>query len=269
MWKWLCGLFSAMETFDAGLSLAERFGNKVPKFLFRHDYYFEEVNKKVFVKKNGDGFVVCACDLYVIRPEKVNDFVRGFDISDGKKSCRFPKLKTMQRRNINFFEDYGFWCDSQNNFITSVEENYDSSSFDIKRKEISERKCIGVKFHVDKSLLKSKQKYRFVYGFSVPGLYPVNNGKHDRQEYDYKQYGKHSSYIDVKHLAKNLRFAIYLERGMKLQEAPFGHAIKPNQSKEIEPRVCEVRDNLMYTKYLYTLKRPEKYQSIWVDWKLG
>lgn len=63
--------------------------------------------------------------------------------------------------------------------------------------------------------------------------------------------------------------SLYLERGMNLQEAPFGHAIKQNKSKEIKPKVCEVRDNLMYTKYLYTLKRPEKYQRIWVDWKLN
>lgn len=46
MWKWLKHIVSGMETFDVGLSLAEKLGDKVPRFLYRHDYYFEEVNKK-------------------------------------------------------------------------------------------------------------------------------------------------------------------------------------------------------------------------------
>lgn len=60
---------NALQGVDAGLSISNflrgHLKKLIPKFLYRNPYYFEEVNKKVFVRKNGDGVVVCACDLCV------------------------------------------------------------------------------------------------------------------------------------------------------------------------------------------------------------
>lgn len=262
-----------LEPASAGISILGNLVNIlryfIPKFIYRNDYYFEEVNKKVFIKKNGNGIVMCSCDLYVIRPEKVNDFIRTFDISDGKKDVKFPSLKSMQRKNIKFFEEYGFWYKSENDIITSIEENYDDAALlQSARDNIDKRKMLGVRFIVDKNKLKPKHRYRFIYGYSVPGLFPIRDGKHDTNEYSRKTYGKYVSSMSVKHMSKKMRFAIYLENGIQLKEAPSGHAIKVSNNQQTPSDICDVRDNILYTKYLYEVKRPEKYSAIQIQWNL-
>lgn len=263
-------LLPFLEPVDAGLSIGGRvlcFLEKFrPSFSYRNDYYFEEVNKKVFIKKNGDGMVICAFDLFVIRPNKVEDFVRGIDISDAKKNTKFPSFRTMRKKKLNFFSDYGFWYESEQNIITSVEECYDDPTLsELKNTPVGKR--LGVKFLIDKNKLQPKHKYRVVYAYSIPGLYPVKEGKHDREEYNYKNYGKHQSSMNVRHTSKRLKFAIYLENGFQLKAVPLGHAIKQRTNKKIDPDVCVVRNNILYTKYLYELKNPEKYAKIYIDWQ--
>lgn len=266
MWKWLKYIFSGMETFDAGLSLAERFGDKVPRFLYRHDYYFEEVNKKVFIKSNGDGIVVCSCDLYVIRPEKVEHFVRTFDISDARKDTKFPKFKSIKINKNRFFNDCVIWYKSDKDIISSIEEyKKDFSAEEIRK--VSDGKLIGIRFLVDKNKLESKCKYRIIYGYSIPGLFPILNGKHDKSECSSKDY-KYTTSMAVKHMAKKLRLSVYFEHGICIKEAPAGNAIKVTDNQTTPSSKCEVRDNILYTKYLYEIKHPEKYNAIQINWKL-
>lgn len=261
---------NALQGVDAGLSISNFLGGHlkklIPKFLYRNPYYFEEVNKKVFVRKNGDGVVVCACDLCVINPDKVEDFVRFFDISDAPKSTTFPKFKKFCKQRT-FFEDFSFWFKSEHDIITEVEEySGDKLSTDDKEK-IKSQRLLAVKFLVDKSKLKENHKYRIIYGYSAPKLFPINNGKHDSTDYKRKEY-EYCTSAGIKHMAKQLRLSVYLENGISIHEAPHGYATKAIKSQAIPPTRCEIRDNILYTKYLYTIKRPEKYSKISIKWKL-
>ncbi len=271
MWKIFGAISSALGTVDAGLSMAERFGDKnkhlIPNFLYQQDYYFEEVNKKVFVKANGDGAVVCSCDLYVIRPEKMKHFIRVFDISDAPKSTKFPSFKSIPKKKKVFFNGYSFWYQSENDIISGVEEYSDEDFTQDEIEKIKERRLLGVRFFIDKNKLETKHKYRILYGYSVPKLFPIINGKHDTSEYSKKTY-KYSTSMSVKRMAKKLRMSVYLENGICIQEAPQGKAIKVSDSQTVPSDICEVRDNILYTKYLYEIKRPEKYNSIKIQWKL-
>ena len=271
MLKAFGALFSALGTIDAGLSMAERFDEKhkhlIPKFLYRNDYYFEEVNKKVFIKANGDGVVVCSCDLYVINPDKVQHFVRAFDISDAPRSTKFPPFESITKTKSAFFNDYAFWYESESDIISGVEEYSDDDFTHEEIEKIAQRKLLGVRFFINKNKLESKRKYRIIYGYSVPKLFPIKNGKHDTSEYDKKTY-KYISSMSVKRMAKKLRLSIYLEDGICIEEAPRGNAIKVSDNQNVPSDICQVRDNILYSKYLYEVKRPEKYNSIQIKWKL-
>ncbi len=271
MWNVLNALSTALGTVDAGLSMAERFGEKhkhlVPKFLYRNNYYFEEVNKKVFVKANGDGVVVCSCDLYVINPDAVEHFVRLFDISDAPKTTKFPPFDSISKSKSDFFNGYAFWYESESGIISGVEEYYDDDFTHEEMQKIAERRLLGVRFFVNKNKLESKRKYRIIYGYSVPKLFPIKDGKHDESEYD-KDIYKYTSSMAVKRMAKKLRLSVYLEDGICIKDAPRGKAIKVSDSQNIPPDICQVRDNILYSKYLYEVKRPEKYNSIQIKWKL-
>lgn len=271
MWKVFGALASAVETADAGLSIAERFGEKqkhlVPKFLYRNDYYFEEVNKKVFVKSNGDGVVVCSCDLYVIRPEKVKHFIRAFDISDAPKTTIFPPFNSIRKKKSAFFKGFAFWWEAENDIISGVEEYSDEDFTQDEIEKIQNRRLLGVRFFINKNKLESKHRYRIMYGYSVPKLFPIKDGRHDQSEYNKKTY-KYSSSMSVKRMAKKLRLSVYLENGICIEEAPHGKTVQVNDSQSEQDDLCQVRDNILYTKYLYEVKRPEKYSSIQIKWKL-
>lgn len=243
--------------------------NKTSNVKVGQAYYFEEVNKKVFIKLNGDGVVVCSFDFYVKNPNKIVDFIRYIDITDAKKTSVFPSFKTMQRKSgFCWFSDYKFSYMSENDIISSVEECYEDISQIMVYKKQNNNKCLGVKFNIDKSKLKKNNKYRITYAYSVPGLYPVKNGRHDKSEYPKKSYGEHCSGISVKHMSKTLRFAIYFENGFQFELTPMAYAITLNSKKEISNSVCEMRNNVFYTKYLYILKSPEKFSDISIKWKL-
>lgn len=262
--------FAALSAVDVGLSMAERMGawaNKIiPSFFYKNDYYFKEVNKKVYIRKNGNGFVVSSCELYVIRPEKVDNFIRTFDISDAKKNSRFPRFKQMQRKNFNSFEDYAFFWESD--IITSVAECDNKKLTPAELRKKNEGKLLAVEFIVDRSKLKAKNSYKLLYGYSAPGLFPIKDGKHDVSEYSEEEYGHYSSSLDVKHTAKKSRISVYLEKGIKLRCPPEGDAIRVTDSQTVPPKKCDSWNNILYTKYTHEVKRPEKYSAVQVKWKL-
>ena len=262
-------VFNWLTAIDAGLSIGEHLSKAsqklVPGFLYKNDYYFKEVNKKVFVKNNGDGLVVTSCELYVIRPENVKDFIRTFDISDAKKQTRFPRFNQMCRKNFKCFSDYAFVWSSD--IITSVDEYYedDISVEDIKKR--NDGKLLGLKFYVDSGKLKPKESYKIVYGYSVPGLFPIKNGKHDTSEYKSKDY-VYTSSLAVQHMAIKSKISVYLEKGIVLKDAPQGNAIKISDDQATPQTHCSSWDNVLYKKYLYEIKRPEKYSAVQIKWKL-
>lgn len=262
---------TALQTADAGLSVASFLGKRlkplIPSFLYRNAYYFEEVNKKVFIRKNGDAAVVCSCDLYVIKPDKVENIVRKFDITDAPKNTTFPSFKSIRKKKEQFFDGFSFWFESEGDIISNVEE-YNGNDFSIHEKEdVRAGRLLGVKFLINKNKLTSKHRYRIIYGYSAPNLFPIKNGKHDSRDYRKKDYDYCTS-MSLKHMAQKLRMSVYLENGIRIHEAPTGNAIRATSKQPIPSSICQVRDNVLYTKYLYEISRPEKYSAIQIKWKL-
>lgn len=256
---------------NAAVSLSEKGWNLFR--LFRKnkikcdDYYYEEYNKKVYIRKNGDGLILCSCRLRVIDPTRTESIVRTLDISDAKISSKFEPFETMLNKPIeNMFTEYGFWYISDNDIITDVTEYYEDD--DIKR--TNDDKFISIKLQFDTAKLQKVKVFDFSYGFSIPGLFPIKDGRFDLDEQDRNVYVKFSSHVSTSHIGHHLRFSVYFEDGIEFKEKPKGHvelssAVKTKKKKR-STYVCEFKDNIFYKKYHFEVPNPEDYRDIYIEW---
>lgn len=267
----------SLDKMSKGISLVERFlkllngfrdffnGNKDKED--SEIYYFSELNKKVFVSKNGDGVIVCSFDFIAPDPSIIEAFERQLDIEDAKKSTKFPQFSQMcSNDEKNIFKDYKFWYRCDNNIITNVEEYYNGEN---KRSEKDNDRFLGVRFLVDIGRIEANRKYKVVYGYSIPGLYPILNGKFDEDEKPYKDYDYFSSSISVQHLSEKVKFAVYFEDGVSLSKTPVYFAkLLGSKGGKLREHPCKYRDNLWYHKYCFEIKNPEKYRIIGIRWNV-
>lgn len=234
-----------------------------------NDYYFDEYNRKVFVKKNGSGLIVSAVKLKVVDPEKIDYFNRTLDISDGKKTAAFTDFKQMKEVPLeNIFNEYGFWYISQNEIITDAEEYYD----DMDKPQADRNNFLGFRLISDNTKLKKGLSYTFSYAISVPDLFPISDGYFDDQMADRKNYESFSSYVSASHFGDLLKFSMYFEQGINFKEKPKGYAYRSDTAKpsikNIEGKQCEFKDNIFYTKYSFTISEPQEYKSICMKWDI-
>jgi hypothetical protein len=250
-----------------GFNLFKYFGNKEK---LCDDYYYEEYNKKIFVKKNGDGLVVSSCNLKVIDPIKTDSLIRTLDISDAKKSSCFEPFDKMRNTSMeNIFSEYGFWFRSDNDIVTDVEEFYEDKNS--RRKD--DNKFISVKFMIDTTKLEKNRTYKIVHAFSVPGLFPIKDGRFDVEEQDRKDYNDFRSYVSTEHIGHHLRFAAYFENGIEFKEKPSGNSkllssVKKNKKNSAKNHNCVFKDNIFYKKYHFEIENPQDYTDIYMKWNV-
>ena len=232
------------------------------------DYYFEEFNKKIFVRKNGDGMVISSFILKVIDPSKINSLIRTLDIHDAKESSKFPKFSLMKQcPTSKVFEEFGFWFISDNEIITDIEEFYE----DINITKQTDDKFISIKLNVDTSKMSAGKSYKFAYAFSVPGLFPIANGRFDTTSANREQYKDFSSYVSTRDIGHHLRFAAYFEDGMVFKEKPLGYAIRYKDNKKSKKETkcpCNYKDNIFYEKYCFEIDNPQEYEYLCLKWNL-
>lgn len=263
------GFFGEIDAATNLFEKTKRFYNHKDKFEKQcEDYYFEEFNKKIFIKKNGDGIIVSSFILKVIDPSKISYLVRTLDISDAKFSTKFPAFNLMETCSVdNVFQDYGFWVLSDNNIVTDVEEFYEE--FNIMKK--NDNKFISIKLNLDSASLIRGKSYKFAYAFSVPGLFPIKNGRFDDDEADRAQYETFNSYVSTKDIGHHLRFSAYFENGIDFKEKPVGLAVRHKaKGKKIKETKypCQYKNNIFYEKYCFEVDSPQEYEYIRLKWNL-
>lgn len=261
------------------LNAAASFGEKLLNWLHIgknrkypcDDYYYEEYNKKVYIRKNGDGLILCSCRLKVIDPAKTQSVVRTLDISDAKKSSKFEDFSIMLNKPIEImFKDYGFWYISDNNIITDVAEYYDENN----KKRTNDDRFISIKLTLDTTRLHKEKVFDFSYCFSIPGLFPIKDGRFDLGEQDRNTYGNFSSHVSTSHIGHHLRFSVYFEDGIVFKEKPKGNvelssAVKNKKKRDNNTTyVCDFKDNIFYKKYHFEIANPEDYRDIYIDWNI-
>ena len=265
------GIFGEM---NAIASLGEK-GYKIGNFLKKKsnpcdDYYYDEYNKKVFIRKNGDGVIVSSCILKVIDPIKTDHLIRTLDIGDAKEDSRFEKFEIMRAKSLeNVFSEYGFWYKSDNDIITDVEEYYEDE--DTRRRD--DGKFISIKMLLDTTKLEKGNTYKIMYAFSVPGLFPILDGRFDYAGQDRSNYPDFRSYISTSHIGHHLRFAVYFEEGIELKEKPSGNAklssaVKRNKKNSVKTHNCIFKDNVFYKKYYFEIENPQEYTDIYMKWNI-
>lgn len=240
---------------------------KVPKEC--DDYYFEEYNKKVYIRKNGSGLVVSSFILHVIDPNKLDNFVRSLDISDGKRDAAFKDFNEMKSVPIEkVFQEYGFWCISENDIVTDVEEYYD----EIDRNREGDNKFLSFKMLIDTAKLEKNKTYSMAYAISVPGLFPIEDGRFDVLAADRDKYPDFNSFISASHFGDHLRFSLYFEKGIVFKAKPKGNAKRrstaPLKIEDISGKKCEFKDNIFYQKYHFEIEHPQDYESIYMKWNV-
>lgn len=192
-------------------------------------HYFENYHKHVTIYNNGTGVVINEFDIVFNKKEKTF-LKRGIDISDGKKDAGFPSLKAMGKEKVqDRFSTYGFWVYSEDNIISSTKEKYwtemdeDSDNEDIVLK--NDNKVLRWVFNFNYSRINPHKKYKVVYVMSIPGMYPINDGKidlstiNDENLLNDLEQGNNTS-IRITNPIRNFYYTISFEDGILLEREP-------------------------------------------------
>ena len=264
-----------LSEIDAATNLLSKARNFFGKFSLKEktgcdDYYYDEYNKKVYVNKNGDGLIVCSYILKVIDPVKTGSLIRTLDISDAKKGTEFAPFSEMIKAPIdNVFKDFGFWYRSDNDIITDVVEHYEYEDLpDASRKDF-----ISIKLIIDTSKLEKGKTYKLMHAFSIPGLYPIKDGRFDAENIERTEYNEYRSYISTAHIGHHLRFALYFEEGIEFSDKPKGNlclssGVKRSKKNAAKKLTCVFKDNIFYKKYHFEIENPQEYSEIFMSWNI-
>lgn len=243
----------------------------------RITHYFENYHKHVTIYEDGTGVVINEFDIVFNKKEKTY-FKRGIDISDGKKSACFPDLKEMKKANIkDRFSDYGFWYYSEDNIISSVKEKYwtDSDDDDLESEDIDLKnndKILRWLFQFNYSRIDPNKKYKVVYVMSIPGMYPIKNGKididaiNDKNLLNNLEIGNSTS-IRIKNPIKNFYYTISFENGILLEREPRCLLKIIREDENISHPKLEYSYNTIYQKYTCSITKPKIGSIIKINWQ--
>lgn len=226
-------------------------------------YYYEEYNKKVYVKTNGDGVIVSHVRLHINNPTEASGFVRTFDISDAKPSTVLPDFNTMiQNGNSNPFSQFGIWYWSDSDIVTDLLEHYDDED----KRKIKDNKFLSFKVSLNEAALKKGKDYEIIFAISVPGLYPIENGRFSGTVQEHKDYGKYESSLCI-HNTDKLSYSIYMQQGIVFSKTPTA-ICKNKTDRQPKKSECSYQNNMFYEKFSFTLEKPEEYDKIYMEWDI-
>lgn len=233
------------------------------------DYYFEEYNKHLTVYKNGNGIIINSFTLVVNDINAISKFKRELKIHDSKKNTEFPKLRDMKRTKLSDrFSSFGFWCKCIDNkdLISSIEEKYwtddDDDSDNIARVDKKDLKWI---FKMNPSSIESGKPYKIVYVISIPGMFPISNGRFSENEANIRgTHGNFQSQFTVVHKIKKFIYTVSFENGLDLYKNPMGTIKVSGKEKNLH---FTHDNNIIYDKYIFNIDDPESQSVINIEWK--
>lgn len=239
--------------------------SKKRKKQIAESYYYEETHKNVYIKSNGNGVIVCSVKLHVSKIDDSFKLTRTFDISDAKASTVFPHFESMlQNGNSNPFNEFGLWYCSDSNIVTNLEEYYNDE--DKKTKNKLENKFLSFNIILNQSALEKDKDYNIMFALSIPGMYPIKNGRFDGTIQEKKNYGNFESSLHIYNTRK-LIFNIYMEQNMVFNTKPVPY-VKNKTTGKYENYPCKYENNMIYEKISCTLDDPKEYDKICMNWDL-
>lgn len=258
----------SLEELVAGIELfgyTKKFINWIKNKRIDEPYYFDEYNKKVFVKNNGDGVIVWYTKLHVVDPVQSNRIIRTVDITDAKEDSEFPPVIDMiAQGNKAPFETFGMWHKSDNDIVTDIVEVYDEA--DEKRKE--DKKFLSFQLVLNSAALEENGVYNITFAISIPGLFRIENGRYSGTIDEHKKEGTYKTSLTTYRTQKLLSYSIYTEQNMVFSKKP--HAICKGAKTKGVPveNKCKYRNNMFYEKFSFTLENPQEYDIIYMEWDL-
>lgn len=229
-----------------------------PKFK-KSPYYFKKYHKHATVYDNGNGIIIISFDI-TFNNKDVNRLVRGVNISDGKLSAVFQSLENMKELSLKErFDKCGFWVYSDENIIEEIKEEYwlddDKEQGDIAAKH--DKKEIRWVFKLNVSKIELHKPYHVVYVISIPGMFPILNGKIDFSEIDKTNFDEYSSSsIDIWTPIEQLKYTVSFYNSIDLQTEPEAIFKAIGDDKCSYPPIKK-EYNIIYNRYICYMKRPQ------------
>lgn len=227
----------------------------------KEDFYLVNCKKHTTVYKNGNGIIYTEFDLRVIKPERSGEIEVWLNCMDGKKSLHIPPLAEMlDLPQTGRFNDFGFWYDTKDGIIQNVVEKNGRRRYFNKK--------IHYKLDINESKLMAHKTYHCIYAVSIPDLYPIVDGKLNKnllyKKYNTKDY-KTSTGKVINTPTKNFEFITSFEKDVVFEQSPIcSWTDSKGQSKATVHGVNV--DELFYNKYCYKVKNPKVGDKIFVEW---
>lgn len=239
-------------------------------------HYFENYHKHVTIYNDGTGVIINEFDIVFNRQEKTF-LKRGLDISDGKKDASFPTLIEMRKTKIqDRFSKYGFWYCSDDNIISSVKEKYWTDEDDEDDKEnISLKnndKVFRWVFRFNYSRICPNRKYKVIYVMSIPGMYPIKDGKLDINAINDEQLlndleSGNSTSIRINNPIRNFYYTISFESDILLEREPKCILKHIDQQESVTHPKLKHEYNTIYHKYTCNITKPKIGSIIKINWQ--
>lgn len=270
--------FTILSGLNSGISLAEKLANigNAIQILFcnksKIDYILLNTSKEVTVYKNGHGIVSYVFKIYVVNPAEFTGFYRKLNIDDGCFDSNFPLLSDMLNSDINQRgKNFGFWYTCTGNCISNVEEYYwsDTDYNVVDEKSKANPKEIRWRFNINTTALQQKGIYDISYSISIPGLFPIKDGKFDSQLISYKSDSMSSS-LEVTHYMKSLTYTVSFDKSIEFLDYPKGKLYRHRDNLKPDSRnlVSETPTNVFYNKFVFHINNPKFSNNIVIKWKI-
>lgn len=245
----------------------------------KYSYYFKYYNKSVKVYCNGNGLIKNEFVVRIINPTKFKTFKRLLNVEDGKKDIEFPPLEVMMHApECNRFQNYGFWCHSDEGIISSCKEFYWDDDLPDDEENIAlktNKKELRWIFDVDTNKLKKHKDYCFAFYISVPGLFPIKEGLYDFDSANIKIERPNrricSSSITVNQYVRKIDFSLSLEKGIDVEVNPTCNIVRRSgEGNKVHTATGGLHSSdFFYNRWNFDIKKPALNDDIVIEWKVN
>jgi hypothetical protein len=216
----------------------------IVNFVHRDSYKYIGLRKHITVYNNGHGIILQDIELKINNPDKPLEKI--LDISDAPSKCEFPSLQEMRNTPVEErFNKFGFWFSSNpKDVVTDVIE--------VERRSNSKRKVLQFIFDKDAAKKLGRKPLKILYGFSIPSLHPLTDGK-----YDANLGGTNPimSEFEVKYPLDYMHYVIGLENGVKVNSKEAIHFKRGEENPGTDIAIQD-KDDLFYSKFFTKIEKP-------------
>lgn len=237
------------------------------------DYIVLNATKDVTVYYSGHGVITYTYDFYVINPENFTFFDRKLNIEDACKDSKFPSLDNMLNCDKkDRLENYGFWYNCTDNCVHSIKEFYWSNNNHNEESRTAKNnpKELRWRFNMNTAKMKKGGVYTLTYAISVPGIFPITDGKYD-SSVDEIDTNTMSSSFKMEHYMRSITYIISFENGITFISPPQGKFNVDSQNNRDENTNIKAQliQNVFYNKYKFETSRHKLSGDVCIKWEIS